>query len=967
MYEPKKILEFLESHVANPRTHQAAVISTPVGMDYTDLICGLTVSRSVVEVGRPILIIAANAFRQSLLKVRIEKSWSNDDANTKINVKTQKKDWLSYSDSSGSEHIVYITTVRSIRSAVRNSRDNFDDFFSRLSVVIVEECLREKNPDLSNALQRCKTPICIITSNRYWCDIDRYDIDRSNILNISYNDALENNIIKRPEFAYFKNRQNIDEYVKALLRNSRIKGALKRKNKVMIRCNSSEQVVKMTEVLSRHECSVIGFTSRKAELQNGTLMDCVPSPDKISKYDFLVHHNMLVRSYINPELCVLVVHGDLSNDDERVQQVGRILSTSENDGSTPIVLSGDNRIKEAWHKYIKYEKNVNSHEPTFPKQSSDAKFWYFGDKFAEPLDLSNHTTIDPQHNLLYKYSTSIRLVDDNDFRSLIEILCRELTSRDCHMLEKKYETPDLFAAPYACINNSRFLTGINFSELTFEYIVLYKLNGYLFVSTSGRMPDTIRSRTKPIPTATFTRLLSNEAVIKSLTLKNNHLNQRYVRSRSVRANDMSYIAGQLGDTTYSYSTISAKISRESEDVFVERYTGVRDSRVRDEIKEYATLAELVKWFEKLFSELMNNTRELNTVLSRYAQPVIPKEIPKAKHVLLDFDADLFVSEEDSIPPLVVESSGGEVKTDCTFDVEISENNYCLRIVWEEKLQRFQLSYESDDIEVPYVHKNRRDKFLDYINERQNIQVVTSEGHVYADESFWSIENSVNSLKDIAHYIEGIKKLGNIVGEKHTGCSHSGGWEEGTVFSVISNTLLPRELGAGEDVTILCTDLGNEIADFVGYNKNKIIFVHAKAKKKKSFVSASALHDIVSQAIKNLKYLTLANIDRPDTSRWDTDWSVSMKGKKWTAPRRCRGRELKNGEQYWDDMNSVIQDHAAAKEVWIVLGNSLSRSKLLEEFKDGNASPNAIQALTLLSSLVNCCHDLGVYVKIFCSE
>lgn len=77
--------------------------------------------------------------------------------------------------------------------------------------------------------------------------------------------------------------------------------------------------------------------------------------------------------------------------------------------------------------------------------------------------------------------------------------------------------------------------------------------------------------------------------------------------------------------------------------------------------------------------------------------------------------------------------------------------------------------------------------------------------------------------------------------------------------------------------------------------------------------------------------------------------------------------MKNGEQYWDDMNSVIQDHAAAKEVWIVLGNSLSRSKLLEEFKDGNASPNAIQALTLLSSLVNCCHDLGVYVKIFCSE
>lgn len=75
---------------------------------------------------------------------------------------------------------------------------------------------------------------------------------------------------------------------------------------------------------------------------------------------------------------------------------------------------------------------------------------------------------------------------------------------------------------------------------------------------------------------------------------------------------------------------------------------------------------------------------------------------------------------------------------------------------------------------------------------------------------------------------------------------------------------PLKALLAEPDMLLCTDLGTEVADFIVTQGNRVVFMHAKASRDRRLYSASALHDVASQAIKNLTYLQpLAEI-RPPT-------------------------------------------------------------------------------------------------------
>jgi hypothetical protein len=86
--------------------------------------------------------------------------------------------------------------------------------------------------------------------------------------------------------------------------------------------------------------------------------------------------------------------------------------------------------------------------------------------------------------------------------------------------------------------------------------------------------------------------------------------------------------------------------------------------------------------------------------------------------------------------------------------------------------------------------------------------------------------------------------------------------------------------------LVCTDMGTEVADFIATEPAKAVFVHAKAGTG-SRLSASALHDVASQATKNLMYMQPLVDDEPKAKNWTRPWSNS--GVVGTAPRQTRRR------------------------------------------------------------------------------
>ena len=211
----------------------------------------------------------------------------------------------------------------------------------------------------------------------------------------------------------------------------------------------------------------------------------------------------------------------------------------------------------------------------------------------------------------------------------------------------------------------------------------------------------------------------------------------------------------------------------------------------------------------------------------------------------------------------------------------------------------------------------------------------------------------------------------MVGEKGH-ADGAGPWPPDTVFGHIDNVLLHAVLGEGS--TVICTDLGSEIADFVGFKDDLVIFVHAKSKKEvnASQISGAALHDVVSQATKSLRFLTLGNQDRPKTSYWSNDWKIEPRTGSKTkirgpATRLRRGKKEPSGEAYWDRVDKVIQSHAAAREVWLVLGACLSKSALSDELAKDQPDAVALQVHSLLTAAWSAAQQCGIRLRVFCSE
>lgn len=172
---------------------------------------------------------------------------------------------------------------------------------------------------------------------------------------------------------------------------------------------------------------------------------------------------------------------------------------------------------------------------------------------------------------------------------------------------------------------------------------------------------------------------------------------------------------------------------------------------------------------------------------------------------------------------------------------------------------------------------------------------------------------------------------------------------------------------GSDATIVCTDLGAEIADFIGFDTDRVIFAHAKGKSggKRSKTSASALHDVVSQAMKSLRYMTIGNEDVPESDYWANEWRV---GEQYgPATRIRRGVARASGAEYWAAIDGVIQSHASSREVWLVLGRSLSKKALAAELQIPKPRASALQCHALLTSAWSASQQCGVRLRVFCSE
>jgi hypothetical protein len=166
---------------------------------------------------------------------------------------------------------------------------------------------------------------------------------------------------------------------------------------------------------------------------------------------------------------------------------------------------------------------------------------------------------------------------------------------------------------------------------------------------------------------------------------------------------------------------------------------------------------------------------------------------------------------------------------------------------------------------------------------------------------------------------------------------------------------------------VCDDLGDEWADFIGVNDESqpktLSFYHAKHGD--LTLGASALHVVVSQAIKNLGRMNAS------------DEEIAAKLEKWQSVYRNDGEETAiqrvvgaTAPQLQAILTNVLLSPDTIRRVFVVT-TSLSRRQLEQQFeaiRAGNApSAHFIQLYTLLMSFFSACIEVNANGYVVCQD
>ncbi|MBO9691573.1 hypothetical protein [Chryseobacterium sp.] len=266
-----------------------------------------------------------------------------------------------------------------------------------------------------------------------------------------------------------------------------------------------------------------------------------------------------------------------------------------------------------------------------------------------------------------------------------------------------------------------------------------------------------------------------------------------------------------------------------------------------------------------------------------------------------------------------------------------------------KLSRIYLEF-NDDFTV---------QILKFFNWNKNYIITFDEANIiYCNRKLFKDDRLLGNIEAFLKIFIPYKGLENVVDEKGKLSTSSIRFSNDSIFGFVEKSF------KDEFEYFICDDLGNEWADHIGLSNESISFYHSKSSKSK--FSASDLHDVIGQALKNLGNLS------PSDQFWplkESSWAQKYNGKKVNTkiPRIRKGGNSKNAVEYFKLLKTFPN---LKKRVFIVI-NFISKSELEdrlnklkneEPFKERN---EIIQILWFVSSLISSCLEANSEIYICC--
>lgn len=482
-------------------------------------------------------------------------------------------------------------------------------------------------------------------------------------------------------------------------------------------------------------------------------------------------------------------------------------------------------------------------------------------------------------------------------------------------------------------------------------------------------------------------IAQQDAIFEKLTLRNMTTSKLALRAKTLEASDLENAialssAGRFIPQGY-------RVRRNDDSYAASPSTGrivMRSNRV--------DLDALVTWAGEMIDVLVNGTAPSSSFISQFARPVQLDQID-SNSVPTYFAVDTMalseaVWEAEASVRLVREVNGdwreldkAEVEAiivdlDQPFEI-VTTNGDPNRMLRDETgaiagwirfnktkialrgLNRPSLSGILVEEGARAVGDDpKRQPLARYLDAENMFTVLFSDlALAYIDGSLFRDEALVGGGETFMRHLQVEPALAAVTSEKGDFSVGQTEFTPDSVFRIVVDTI------ATEDV-LVCDDLGDEWADFIGVASSArpatISFYHAKHGELS--LSASAFHDAVGQAIKNLSRVSLSG---DMMARKHASWNEYYKNDNITTaiPKRIRG-----GTKL--DVERKIAVAAAAPDVQhrvFIVSSSLSCAAVQTAFATaaagGSVKPSFVQLYWLLAGFFSACSEIGAVGFIVC--
>ncbi|WGE64970.1 hypothetical protein [Actinobacillus equuli] len=497
-------------------------------------------------------------------------------------------------------------------------------------------------------------------------------------------------------------------------------------------------------------------------------------------------------------------------------------------------------------------------------------------------------------------------------------------------------------------------------ELIFAYIFIIEIQNYIviFSKNISSISKELREQFNLVKNLDFAHTLSDNTEYQRLALRNMTISDKDIRNRSYEAQNLNGILSlhTAGRAIPSYIKVKDK----------DRKLSLSSTGRIVENSERNNIKSLVVWAKNQI-ELLQDKNTYNSFINNFAKNVELDEILENNElsaVLLEYNA-IYDHIESIDSSIFKKLKNGKYKRICDRRKNILFNN--LEEIYETdengdhsqtkskiRINKKGLSIQSPQLKNFYIQENNKFISLQELINKQKLFSVTftDPKYMYFMGNCFQNNSNISEINNILDSLEIFPDMNNIISEKGKVTNKSSKFQNTSLFDLVEKI-------HAKDHYIFCDDLGDEWADHITINKktNCVSFIHSKHKSVSS--SASNLHDVTGQAIKNLgnmhfsKEKFLEKIPKFNQNYADSKISRVRKG------------NLNNLDS---DLDYLLKQHTLHKKC-IIACTFLSKKEMEDEFNKltigQKVKGNIVQLLWILSSFIHAAKESSIIPIIYC--